>query len=261
MMRKFLTFFIMCLALVSSIAEAKTIPKKRREDVRIREVFYNETQVVEVATAFGFATTIEFGNEVIKTAVSGDTIGWQVVPQGNRLFIKPAEKVQDGLKGTNITVITDKRNYYLHVFIASRTDPVFVIRYRYDRPAQPPTATYVDDDEQVDTSKKTKLTTPYKNFKYQMTGTKAITVKKVFDDGQFTYFEFDPRKPLPAIYLVNSSGYDELVNTRQEGKYVVVEKVGSLFTLRDGEIHKCVKNEAMPFIKDESNGSARNNNR
>lgn len=248
----------MMLFALGSIAEAKTIPKKRSEDVRIREVFYNETQVVEVPTAFGFATTIEFGNEVIKTAVSGDTIGWQVVPQGNRLFIKPAEKVQDGLKGTNITVITDKRNYYLHVFIASRTDPVFVIRYRYDKPAPPPTATYIEDDEQVSTSKKTKLTTPYKNFKYQMTGSKAIAVKKVFDDGQFTYFEFDPRKPLPAIYIVNNGGYEELVNTRQEGKYVVVEKVGSLFTLRDGDIHKCVSNQAMPFIKENRNEPVKN---
>ena len=48
---------ITALVLSSAIAEAKTIPRERREDSRIREVWYNETQVVEVGTSFGFATT------------------------------------------------------------------------------------------------------------------------------------------------------------------------------------------------------------
>jgi type IV secretion system protein VirB9 len=244
-MKKLLTFALMGLAISSGIVEAKTIPHGRREDGRIREVYYNETQVVEIPTTFGFATTVEFGNETIQTAVSGDTIGWQVIPQGNRLFIKPAEKSQAGLRGTNINVITNKRNYYLHVYIGSRLDPVFVVRYKYDKPPAPPSASNPDADTSSNTSiKGSGLIKPYKNYNYSFTGSKSIVVQKIFDDGQFTYFKFDPRRPLPAIYKVNDSGRDEIVNTRQEGDFVVVEKVGQLFTLKDGDLHKCVRNNS-----------------
>ncbi|MFX4978913.1 TrbG/VirB9 family P-type conjugative transfer protein, partial [Acinetobacter baumannii] len=49
--------------------------------------------------------------------------------QGNRLFIKPAEKPQAGMNRTNLTVITDKRNYYFNLFNSSQ--PVYVLRFNY----------------------------------------------------------------------------------------------------------------------------------
>ena len=251
---------ITALVLSSAIAEAKTIPRERREDSRIREVWYNETQVVEVGTSFGFATTVEFGNESVKTIVAGDTIGWQIIPQGNRVFIKPAERPQKGMSSTNITIITDKRNYYLHAFIAPRTHPVFVVRYRYDKPPQPPTSDVASTEPSTPTKKiaGSTLVKPYRNYNYVMTGDKKIVVQKVFDDGQFTYFKFDPRKPLPVIYKVNSRGRDEIVNTRKEGDFIVVEAIGEMFTLRDGELHKCVKNQELAPVYKEYNHEPRN---
>ena len=250
---------ITALVLSSVVVDAKTIPRERREDSRIREVWYNETQVVEIATSFGFATTVELGNESVKTIVAGDTIGWQIIPQGNRVFIKPAERPQKGMSSTNITIITDKRNYYLHAFIAPRTKPVFVVRYRYDRPPQPPTSTA--DSGTSSSSRKiagSNLVKPYRNYNYAMTGDKKIVVQRVFDDGQFTYFKFDPRKPLPTIYKVNSRGRDEIVNTRKEGDFIVVEAVGEMFTLRDGDLHKCVKNQELAPVYKEYNHEPRN---
>lgn len=252
-MKKIITFALMAMiGIVSNIAIAKTIPKERREDGRIREVWYNENQIVEIPTSFGYAITIELGNESVKTIIAGDTIGWQITPQGNRVFIKPAEKPQKGMESTNVTIITEKRNYYLHLYIAPRNNAAFVIRYRYDKPPQPPT-------ESIETTPNTKsvqgseLKKNYKNFNYGFSGDKKIVVQKVWDDGQFTYFKFDPRKPLPAIYKVNSRGRDELVNTRKEGEYIVVEAIGELFTLKDGDLHKCVKNQALlPIYKDYS---------
>ena len=242
-MKKVLAILILT-SLFSTFADAKTIPRARTEDRRIREVWFSETQVVEIPTSFGISTTIEFGNETIKTAVTGDSIGWQVIPQGNRLFIKPAEKAQAGLMGTNLTVITDKRNYYLHLYIQPRTNPVFIVRYRYDKPPAPPTAATVEASNDNDTTPTpSSRVKKYRNYNYKMSGAKSIKINRVFDDGEFTYFEFDPRQPLPAIYAINRRGNDELVNVRTEGKYTVVEKVARGFTLRDGNLHKCVKNE------------------
>lgn len=221
---------------LSPILNAASFPRSVSEDSRVRVVRYNPNQVVEIDTSFGFATTVEFGSEQIKTVVSGDTIGWQVVPQGNRLFIKPAEKPQAGLGSTNITVITDKRNYYLHLRSGSRKNPVFVVRFDYSEP----TAKTKSRLQQVEVQP-----IRVKNYNYSQTKVKGISVKSVFDDGQFTYFEFDKRQPLPAIYLVNAKGREELTNTRKEGKYVVVEKTGGGFSLRLGSIVKCIRNEAV----------------
>lgn len=236
MKKLILISIIAVIGSASSILNAASFPRSLQEDRRVRVVNYNPNQVVEVDTSFGFATTIEFGSEQIKTVVAGDTIGWQIVPQGNRLFIKPAEKPQAGIGSTNITVITDKRNYYLHLRSASRKNPVFVVRFNYSEPTAR-VKTYLKDAEAP--------TFRANNYNYSQTKVKGIKVKSVFDDGQFTYFEFDKRQPLPAIYLVNAKGKEELTNSRREGKYVVVEKTGGGFSLRLGDIVKCIRNEAI----------------
>ena len=57
-------------------------------DGRIREVYYSGSGVVEIPTASGFSTTVEFADkETVQTVVSGDTVGWTVVPQGSRVLI------------------------------------------------------------------------------------------------------------------------------------------------------------------------------
>lgn len=223
---------------VSGAALAKSFPRPVREDARIRVVRFDPNNVVEIPTSFGFATTVEFGTEQIQTVVSGDTIGWQVVPQGNRLFIKPAEKPIGNLNSTNLTVITDKRNYYLHLTTGTRRNPVFIVRFDYS-------------DAATAAAKRVEAANPpefrVNNYQYEITaksGGGDIDVKAIFDDGQFTFFEFNPGTPLPAIYLVNGDGREELTNSRREGRFVVVEKVGRQFSLRLGNELRCVRNTA-----------------
>ena len=52
---------------------------------------------------------------------------------------------------------------------------------------------------------------------------------------------------MPAFFAVDPDGNESVVNYRMEGKYVVIERVGSLFTLRDGEEALCLFNENKPF--------------
>jgi type IV secretion system protein VirB9 len=81
------------------------------------------------------------------------------------------------------------------------------------------------------------------NFNYQYTGEKIIAPTKVFDDGIFTYLEFSSQNSeAPAIYSVDSEGFESLVNYRIAGKYMIVEKVSSQFTLRNGNSIVCVYN-------------------
>ena len=226
----------LAFSLTGGAAYAASHPKAVREDARLRVVRYDPNNVVEITTSFGFATTVEFGTEQIKTVVSGDTIGWQIIPQGNRLFVKPAERPVAGMTSTNVTVITDKRNYYLHLRNGTRKNPVFVVRFDYRNSGI--------------TAKRAAVAAEPggfggHNYSYEITAKRKggdIDVKSIFDDGQFTFFEFNPKAPLPAIYLVNGDGREELANSRREGKYVVVEKVGKQFALRLGKQIRCVRN-------------------
>ena len=67
----------------------------------------------------------------------------------------------------------------------------------------------------------------------------------MFDDGQFTYFQFRERQDVPAIFFVADGKNESLLNYHVSGKYVVVERTGRQFTLRSREGEVCVYNEAL----------------
>ena len=82
------------------------------------------------------------------------------------------------------------------------------------------------------------------NFNYSFTGPDNIAPIKVFDDGEFTFFEFSvDNNNIPAIFYVDNDGYEGLVNYRAEGNYIIVERLSSVFTLRNGTDTICVFNE------------------
>ena len=81
------------------------------------------------------------------------------------------------------------------------------------------------------------------NFKYQYTGETTIAPIKVFDNGEFTYFQFPSKNAeYPAIFSVDAAGFESLVNFRAAGDYIIVEKVAPQFTLRNGTDIVCVYN-------------------
>ena len=72
---------------------------------------------------------------------------------------------------------------------------------------------------------------------------------KVFDDGQFTYFEFKDKSGInPAIFSVDSNGLESIVNFRIINQYIAVEGVNAVYTLRYGNATACVFNETMRGI-------------
>jgi type IV secretion system protein VirB9 len=86
------------------------------------------------------------------------------------------------------------------------------------------------------------------NFNYTIRGTSNVEPIRIFDDKEFTYFEFrDKNAEIPAFFRVDSAGNEELVNFRKRGNYIVVERVASRFTLRRGPDVLCVYNETMPM--------------
>ncbi len=214
-------------------------------DSRIRTVRYSGNEVYQFIGHYGYQSTIEFeADEKILTVSIGDSIAWMINPSTNRLFLKPIE--QNAL--TNMTVITDKRSYLFELHAEETQDirdpnMVFVLRFVY--PGADGEAVQFTQFEQAPDFENH----PEKfNFAYTMQGSNVIEPLRIFDDGQFTFFEFrDKNAEIPAFFRVDSVGNEELVNFRKRGDFIVVERVTSQFTLRRGADIICVFNERMPM--------------
>ena len=83
------------------------------------------------------------------------------------------------------------------------------------------------------------------NWQYTFAGAATQAPVNVFDDGQHTYFQFDPKMRVPAIFMVHEDETESLVNVVRRGRFLVVHDLGRQFTLRNGEIETCVFNEGF----------------
>ncbi|WP_101019289.1 TrbG/VirB9 family P-type conjugative transfer protein [Helicobacter pylori] len=71
----------------------------------------------------------------------------------------------------------------------------------------------------------------------------SLMPEEIFNDKQFTYFKFDKKLALskfPVIYKV-VDGYDNPVNTRIVGDYIIAEDVSTKWTLRLGKDYLCIR--------------------
>ena len=232
------------LSLMASPAMALQTPHAIATDSRIRTVRYSANEVYQFIGHYGYQSAIEFEEgEKVQTVSMGDSMSWLVNPSGNRLFLKPIE--QNAL--TNMTVITDKRTYLFELHAEETKDirdknMVFAYRFIYPQ-ADSSAVDYAGTDSLPDIEKD-----PQKyNFNYSIRGSNVIEPVRIFDDGDFTYFEFkDKNAEIPAFFRVDSVGNEELVNFRKRGNYIVVERLAARFTLRRGADIICVYNEKMP---------------
>jgi type IV secretion system protein VirB9 len=191
---------------------------------------------------------------------AGDTISWQFVPAGRRLFVKPV--LNDAQ--TNLTVVTSKRTYMFDLVAKSpEREPkwklTYLVRFAYPNSDQVvqlggrgagPAGGGSSPGTRVASAGRSHSAADY-NFQYKIAPGKHgddISPTFVFDDGEFTYFQFaDKRKKdLPAIFLVDEDNNESVVNYRIEGNYMVVERLGSRYTLRSGDAVVCVTNVLNP---------------
>ena len=239
--------------LTSAPAFAVLVPQPLATDPRIKVVAWAPNEVIKYTGYYRVQTSWEFApDEEIGTISMGDSVAWSISPMGNRLFIKPIE--QDAT--TNMTIITNKRVYLieLHAADAKGIDDknvTWILRFIYPEESLAVNGglDQVPDLEAEDLSKY--------NFRYTVSGSEDITPLRIFDDGEFTYFEFrDVNGEIPAFYQVDSQNNESLINYRTRGPYIVVERVASRFTLRHGVDVVCVFNEAMNNKRQASGSSS-----
>lgn len=245
----YFTIGLALLPLLSGPAFAELAPKPGTADARIKTYTYHENDVYYLKGHYGFSMVIEFSpKERVESISMGDSESWQVLP-GNRknlIYIKPLEQNAQ----TNMTVLTSNRIYTFELTAEKATSPksrdlTFRAKFKYP------------DEESLElanfSSKAAGKYDPLEgadisawNFDYSYAGERSLRPKRAFDDGTFTYFEFDKPGVTPAIFSVDRDGNENLVNFNTEGSYVIVNSTGQQFTLRDGNAATCIFNDAYP---------------
>ena len=239
------------LAILALPVFAEEIPSNGLTDPRIKQVVYNARDVVTVTAHYGFSSMIQFApDETIQTISLGDTLAWNLLPVANTIFLKPIEDHAD----TNMQVITSRRtyNFALVAYKAKNNNDrnltfTLVFRYPEDELKAAQVAKAAEDAKKApDPSEivpEHRFNAQDVNMEYTFRGNKEIAPRRVFDDGDFTYFYFNEKTETPAIFIANEKNEESLLNFHKKGNYIVVQRLARKFVLRHGDLVTCVYNE------------------
>lgn len=240
-MKKLLISF--CLANSLTLAMTTTHAEQRpmhTKDSRMQVFNYTTEDVFLVKTKMGHSSLIQFENGEIIHDDGGLGIGeardWSIAVKGNNVFFKP---LQAYIPPTNMIVVTNKRTYAFGLETTNSNDMTYVARFNYP-------------DDKVESSAKSVKPMP-KEFKrvkqgdtsylidakintaYVKRGSAELMPTAMWDDGLFTYLQYNNAKELPSVYKVMPDGSESLVNTHINNDTVVIHEVNRLYRLRLGQ--------------------------
>lgn len=223
---------------------AQNSPMSFPTDSRIKHVGYQDNNVVPIHGMTFTTTQIQFGEkEEVLDIEGGDSTAWMVTyhPElSNMVFVKPT--ILDS--STNLTVITNQHAYYFHLTSNKKLerDPIhqtYAVKFVY----QPVNNLSKTTTKQLAPTSNPLVHPKAINAAYRFSGSSQLIPIHVFDDGKFTYFELSANGVVPAIFAVDDkSGKESTVNTRREGKYLIVQRIAPQFTLRQGRLATSVFN-------------------
>lgn len=229
------------------VVQAESLPKAVKADERIRTVPFQKDNIIYLAGMMGVSTMIVFNDdEKIATVAMGDSVAWQAVPDQSKqyLFIKPLEPNAV----TNMNIVTSKRVYNFMLTGATpgnTRNAVIKLRFAYPDDVVSAKLLATAKENAAMPNIKAALANPDGlNYDYGYKGAVDNRPTAMFDDGKKTFFQFSGE--LPAFFAVKSNGSESLVNYRREGDYIVLDKVASQWTLRNGDVATCVFNLKKP---------------
>lgn len=244
---------ILLALLLATAARAEVTPNPGTPDGRIRTANYHPDEVYRVTGRVGYQLSLQFApDETFVGLAAGDGEGLTFEAQGNHLFLKPrAPRV-----ATNLTILTNRRHYYLDYRVESRhidsdgnvygADAFYALRFTYPQEM----ARQRDAETAAHTqaaSINTALTQPpaVLNTAYKYCGPKSLKPTTVTDDGVRTRFTFGARTELPAIFTRAADGTESLVNFTVTSDAILVHRIAPGFILRRGKQVACVVNQGF----------------
>lgn len=197
-----------------------------RMDERLQTLVYQPNTVVDIHASQLFQTAVEMGHdETIVDIEIGDKSAWLTsfnVQLPYIFFIKPTLDRSD----TNLTVMTDKHLYHFQLMVdPSHQKPIYHIKFIYPKRHHSPSAHQ---------HPKANVMPDYWYWEYTYRGNGSVVPTRIFDNGTQTFLEFDQHARLPAVYQLDDSGHESLVNIRRQGRYLVLNDLFKQLTFRLG---------------------------
>ena len=219
-------------------ARASVVPAPGVVDPRVREIEYEEAQVVQLPGYVGYHIHLELAPEEAFVALgTGDSAALDVAAEGPHVMLKPkAAQV-----ATNLTLVSSRRVYHFEYRASDAAPPreaaIFSLRFRYPEPVREvtPVATPAVAAEPAPVPRPI-------NREYWFCGFPSLQPVAASDDGVQTRLTFADRGEWPAIFVRNEDGSESLVNFHAEGTTAVVHRVAPEFVLRRGRLVGCVEN-------------------
>ena len=242
--------------LVSTSALALQIPGYRG-DSRVRQVLYDESEVVQIVTARGAGTQIVLGaGEHIVRAGMGDNAeaegcgrtsnvdrtnegvsDWKIsaCKGDSDIFLKPGSHAHN----TNLIVHTDRHDYAFDLVVlpaaSGNADAMYRVTFSYrdelaKYDAARAEASLIAQREAVLAIKR--------NLAYAMQavhGSDDITPSAMWDDGRFTYIEIPGNRKIPSVFRVAEDGSEHVPDKHMEGDRIVLHEVARRWVLRLGD--------------------------
>lgn len=216
--RRHILVMIAILPVAATPAWASVTPTPGLKDPRIQTVDYDPDEVVVLRVALGYAVAVEFSSdERIENVALGNSAVWQAVAnhRADRLFIKPMQ----GATNTNLTVVTDSREYNFDLTAIPAPDAATPISLRFVYPV------YLTQPVAQDT--------PRSYFRF--TGATSLRPSSMYEDGSATFVEWRGDGQVPAVFMINDRGGEVLINgAMRDGRYVI-DLVADRFVFRLGD--------------------------
>jgi type IV secretion system protein VirB9 len=175
--------------------------------------------LLPITVAVGRQITLKFeAGETIENVAVGDSSNWEIATSDMRqhLFIKPLKQKLS----TNMTVVTNNNTYsfLLHSESPKYQSSTYVIELGSLSPE--PKATEESD------------TLPAASSNYNLKGTKQLFPSELRDDGEHTYLDWPSDYSMPAVYAIDETGEEVLVDGYMRGRYYTIDRVYNLLVFR-----------------------------
>lgn len=247
---KFKTQYALCLlALIPILSQAVQLPIYS-QDSRVQTFNYEPGNVYQLKTMPGAASAIELeeGETVAEAGALGvgNADHFSIGVSGRHVFFKPLIDEP----ATNMILVTNKRTYVFDILSTKTRDVTYLARFLYPTPPEPAPAPAPQEPlpPLVALSHKDALGNDiYLDYKYNKNyayrGALHLKPTHAFDDGRFTYLEFDHGGDMPVVYRVLEDNTDLLVNSHIEDNTLVLHETAGRYRLRLGNAVGEVNNQ------------------
>lgn len=192
---------------------------------------YGAGQAAIIATPLKLSVfELESGERIVNEGIQlGDSVRWHATPvkQGNQtnVIIKPTDT---GLS-TDLVVVTNRRTYHIKLISNSKNyTPLVKFSYPEDENQKAWNAYYQNsgaDNSSISLAGNKTGLAPI-NFDYTIKGDNKMKPLRVYDNGAQVFIQMDGKlQEIPALFVINGSGKQQLVNYRYVDNTFVVDRL------------------------------------